>query len=205
MGQYYNAYIIDANGAKVIEPDAVGMGNRLVDHGFITSKMVNAVLKRILNRPKQVVWVGDYALDDESMSEERKAQIKAIMAQTNNAVFPRQLHINELKDCYGLYLINHTKQEYIDMARYVERNARVQLWSQKEADNFTITSMTTHCISPLALLTACGNGMGGGDYVGADADMVGQWAFDLIEVRYGLPCENYSEIRPKFVADWMEK
>ena len=37
-------------------------------------------------------------------------------------------------------------------------------------------------LHPLPLLTAVGNGRGGGDYAGINADKIGSWAFDVLEV-----------------------
>ena len=36
------------------------------------------------------------------------------------------------------------------------------------------------CLHPLSLLTALGNGKGGGDYHGINEDLIGYWAFDEI-------------------------
>jgi hypothetical protein len=54
------------------------------------------------------------------------------------------------------YIVNHTKEEYVDKR-----------------------GLTLH---PLPLLTAEGNGRGGGDYDGPNKDMVGYWARDVISV-----------------------
>lgn len=53
-------------------------------------------------------------------------------------------------------------------------------------------------IHPLPLLTAMGNGKGGGDYFGSiNADKVGTWATDLIEVAYLVP-EDYDILKITF-------
>ena len=60
------------------------------------------------------------------------------------------------------FIINHTKKEYV-----VKMNA----------------------LHPLPLLTAEGNGRGGGDYHGADEDLVGIWARDVISVEMEAPAD----------------
>lgn len=65
------------------------------------------------------------------------------------------------------YVINHSKGEYVDRA--LERGG--------------IFGLT---VEPLALLTAMGNGRGGGDYRG-DSAMIGIWAKDLISTSDTLP------------------
>jgi len=58
------------------------------------------------------------------------------------------------------YIVNHTKKLYI-----------------KKTGN----------LHPLPLLTAEGNGRGGGDYDGPNMDMVGSWARDVISMENEIP------------------
>jgi hypothetical protein len=59
------------------------------------------------------------------------------------------------------YIVNHTKKVYIE----------------KKGNG----------LHPLALLTAEGNGRGGGDYNGANMDLVGTWARDVISMENEAP------------------
>jgi hypothetical protein len=69
------------------------------------------------------------------------------------------------------YIVNHTKRLYVvkDIPPGV-RSLR---------------------INPLPLLTAEGNGRGGGDFGGTDEDKVGSWARDVISVEKVAP-EGYT-------------
>jgi len=60
------------------------------------------------------------------------------------------------------FIVNHTKKEYV---------------------------MKMNELHPLPLLTAEGNGRGGGDYHGADEDLVGTWARDVISVEMEAPAD----------------
>jgi len=60
------------------------------------------------------------------------------------------------------YIVNHTKKVYI------KKNARMNL-------------------HPLPILTAEGNGRGGGDYEGQNMDLVGTWARDVISMENEAP------------------
>ena len=62
-----------------------------------------------------------------------------------------------------------------------------------------ITKDTLTLVNPLPLLTACGNGRGGGDYHDCypDYDKVGTWAFDIIECTDARP-EGYEKYEPCF-------
>jgi hypothetical protein len=50
------------------------------------------------------------------------------------------------------------------------------------------------------LLTAEGNGRGGGDFEGIGEKFVGTWARDIISVEKELP-KGYKQIRPNFIED----
>ncbi|MCL2124197.1 MAG: hypothetical protein FWH34_08890 [Desulfovibrionaceae bacterium] len=76
-----------------------------------------------------------------------------------------------------MYLVNHDLKCYLDMEAYIYR-------SMKEEGE---------CFNPLPLLTACGNGLGNGDYEGESCiEDIGTWAFHRIEYTDQIP-EGYSE------------
>ena len=56
-------------------------------------------------------------------------------------------------------------------------------------------------IHPLSLLTASGNGRGGGDYRGHNKHLVGLWAGDVISSDSKVP-QGYEEITPDFREEW---
>ena len=57
------------------------------------------------------------------------------------------------------------------------------------------------CMHPLSLLTAIGNGYGGGDYrsptLASTFELVGYWAWDEINITDNIP-ENYELLQPIF-------
>jgi hypothetical protein len=84
---------------------------------------------------------------------------------------------------YYKYLVNYTKKEYCTLPKY-----------NPAKDEYVL--------NPLPLLTADGNGRGGGDYRIEDA-RVGSWAYDSI----GLTNDNneikgFKRISGKFKIDW---
>ncbi len=76
------------------------------------------------------------------------------------------------------YIVNHTKKEYVDKQK-----------CPPCPDDYTI--------HPLSLLTASGNGQGGGDFHGNN-QYVGTWAGDVLSAE-SLPPAGYKEIRPDFI------
>lgn len=78
------------------------------------------------------------------------------------------------------YLVNVTKGEFVD------NEATPPSWGGLR-------------VSPLALLTAEGNGRGGGDYWGESEEAVGVWARDVVYTTNDRPdISVYTEIRPNF-------
>jgi hypothetical protein len=89
-------------------------------------------------------------------------------------------------DYKELYLINHTKKQYISMKRYLAQADLGCEWDK---------SYTVH---PLPLLIALGNGGGGGNYYGINQHLVGSWGLDAISTSFYKPADSYSEILPFF-------
>lgn len=67
-----------------------------------------------------------------------------------------------------LLLVNWDKKQYIDMYDYIEKSTVKEGYLQGM------------CLHPLSLLTALGNGFGGGDYHGTNEELVGSWCLDTI-------------------------
>jgi hypothetical protein len=74
------------------------------------------------------------------------------------------------------FIVNHTKKLYVDK-------------------NLGLTG--SYDFHPLPLLTADGNGRGGGDYRGDDLELVGQWARDIISLELEAPL-GYEELVCEF-------
>ena len=58
-----------------------------------------------------------------------------------------------------------------------------------------------YVIYPISLLTAIGNGRGGGDYwkTNKDYDLVGSWAFDEISIEDEIPSGYVTVSQPQFI------
>uniref|UniRef100_A0A6C0DRH0 Uncharacterized protein n=1 Tax=viral metagenome TaxID=1070528 RepID=A0A6C0DRH0_9ZZZZ len=73
--------------------------------------------------------------------------------------------------CYR-FIVNHTKRRYVDKAH-------------------------SRAVHPLPLLTAEGNGRGGGDYQGLHQELVGIWARDCLSMERVRP-DTYTELNCNF-------
>ena len=225
MGQYYIAANIDKeecassydfdNGAKLMEHS--WRGNNYV--GFVEMLLMpgNSWHKN------KIVWAGDY-MDDclfiepseinpdqfcdtnlyecaclyytSIFSEEKikPAILIALSQLTTGEDFLIDFSLSGQKDIFGqsfcdicrsvfdefTFLVNHTTKEYVNKSKCIN----IEGW----------------VVHPLPLLTASGNGRGGGDYRDSDDMMVGAWAGHNISVEKEKP-EGYKETYVSFTRD----
>ena len=214
MGQYYRVAIIteDARIRFVINLSKFITGYKLMEHSYMGNYFVNIVLSAMLRLNTQghetrVVWMGDYAEDADYVAPcvENGNVSDDYYLDVWNAIWPDDdkrrgewltpdqimpVEFSRCEDYDGWYLVNHTKQVYLDLGKFWRENCWKEEWEGKQCNC---------AVHPLPLLTACGNGQGGGDYSEGlpDADKVGCWAFDNLEFTESAP-ENYLEKFFKF-------
>lgn len=152
-------------------------GIKLTEHSWIENDFVNGVMETIEENPSTVAWVGDYADDIRDFDGRYTEEVYA--SAWHDDCRDRPFERIPVTHDDG-YIVDHSKSEYVDLKRYVAANVE-NGW----------------CVHPLPLMTAIGNGRGGGDYWGRDEDMVGRWAMDVIEYTHEEP-DGYAEISPRF-------
>lgn len=170
----------DDNGADktVFRPyDFDGNGAKLMEHSYYHNRFVEAALARLSpnwRRSKKLLrvwWMGDYA-NVEDIPEEKKKYLPVESTWGDDVTLTV---INESFDfSKPCYLVNESTHEYIDLLKLETINRGS--WGGS--------------IHPLPLLTAVGNGRGGGDYHGDKAinqHMVGVWAGDLLTIEESAP------------------
>lgn len=213
MGQYYKAYVRfdDSEGVynphnavfmakhNIEHPDKVehtwdyddpmsygynNSGYKLLEHSWMKNRFVNGVLERIRDNPARIAWVGDYS-DEEAENGDVDGFDKDTYLKVwgkdgmPDLPFPAapEIHLNG-------YLVNHDRGEYVSIASFEKLNGI----NDKDGRHW--------CLHPLPLLTAIGNGKGGGDYATWDKlkgqENVGIWAMDLLE---------YMDERPAFMEE----
>ncbi len=168
MGQYYKAILLDKEKQNVIgwvSPYQYDSGSKLMEHSWMENGFVKSFENMIYKNPMPVTWCGDYA-DAVDGSEEGDTFYSLCEDKTN--LTPT----TELAQHKSRYVINHDTKEYVDKTKV------------PEADGWKI--------HPLPLLTAEGNGRGGGDYRG-HSELVGSWSRNLISVSEELP-EGFEEL-----------
>jgi len=176
-------------------------GLKLMEHSYLGNDFVNAVLRKIDHQPMRIAWMGDYASEPYPDIPEEPYQRKLPKADfmriwhsvygerledgteikpTARKIRPEPLEGFDSPDRFdGWYLINHSANEYVDLGKFQRENGWVEAYTDRDGQKVSYWS----AVHPLPLLTACGNDRGGGDYHAKypDYDLVGIWAFDLIE------------------------
>jgi hypothetical protein len=176
MGQYYVA--VNMDDMEHVAPHRYDNGAKLMEHSYVGNNFVEAVEFLLIDdgeqkgrwSGKRIVWAGDYA-----DPEKDKADNLYSLVEGNGL----QMLIEASPSNYP-YLVNLDLEQYVDKTkcpRYGEDND----WQ----------------IHPLPLLTADGNGRGGGDYR-EDNDYVGAWSRNRIALMKEPPA-GYTEITPNFI------
>ena len=178
MGQYYNILTYDCKSKKYKifdrslkdteeQEESEYMMAKLMEHSWLRNDTIQSLSNLIFENPTKIVWVGDYA--DESKQEDitnPNLSIEKVKQLYRITYMDKRKEYSLLKQDFEIekmLLVNWDKKQYIKMSEYIKQNT-VDGW----------------CIHPLSLLTALGNGFGGGDYYGINKNDVGFWAFDKI-------------------------
>ena len=183
MGQYYKPMLINPekkNAEKIIKwwySFNYGLnGLKLMEHSYYGNKFVNVVENELINNPQHLVWAGDYA---DSENDEGWYNLYDFSGEIPDDKDGNTDVLGE-----GYFVVNHTKKQYYD---------RDEMEKQNFEKRYEVS------INPLPLLTAEGNGRGGGDYHSdINKELVGVWARDLIEETAELP-SDYEKITPYFM------
>lgn len=211
MGQYYEVTILRNGKAKYynrdVKPDKKGLEHisdwekeevqqkgyyytmaKLMEHSYVDNQFVDAITEELIkNGSARIAWVGDYAkLPDEYKKYNPWKRSGRMIKYTT----PAAEHVLS-----GKYIVNLTKKQYINFDEYYEANHWKETWTDREG----VKHDSIWCIHPLPILTACGNGLGGGDYRGSCMGIVGEWAFDEIKIVDRKPSSKYHQISPTFV------
>lgn len=193
MGQYYSVYAKKHDGIAevydITRMDKEFVGLKLMEHSWLPNTCVNTIMKRLFeDGPYTIIWMGDYARNCSRLKE-----VQQEGEDLYAFVWGEDSKCNEVslkKDPLDLwaaryYLVNHTTKEYVDLTEYSENNTNEDGW----------------CVHPLPLLTAIGNGEGGGDYHGTDMDLVGYWAGGEIQVTDKVP-DGYTALDVHFAEEY---
>jgi hypothetical protein len=182
MGQYYRP-IIEEKGKKVVYGtylDGEYECAKLMEQSWYTNPFVNAVVSRLYNKPNKIAWVGDYAISVVDDFPNTPVQALYNTAYGENSMSMQSLKSNDFT-LDDKFLVNHDTAEFIDLNKYYTENL-----------------VDGYCTHPVSLLTALGNGCGGGDFMyHAESEEqvknVGKWAWNTLEITDIAP-KGYKEV-----------
>lgn len=161
MGQYYKVVNIDKE-EVVTSYDVDSNGAKLMEHSFKGNCFVGAIMTLLKNKWKgdRVIWLGDYY----EIGENPKVNIDWGTIKKYKTIIPKP---STPKRCF---INNITQKKSIDLTACTITDRDYGDWA----------------LHPLSLLTACGNGKGGGDFSKEDAppiaEYIGAWAGDTLSV-----------------------
>lgn len=195
MGQYYKVHFVRESTGEVSvftpgvidrEDNVEGEGIKLLEHSYWNNPFCCAITSLLTGDNKAyITWCGDYAEESETrrLGFHHKT-VWGVSPHQYPRIAPPYFHMDE-----QVALLNHSKHQYLDLKKYKEKFDKMQ----------SETSYRLWCIHPLPLLTALGNGRGGGDYSSSmlNYNKVGIWAGDLLSV--GDPLTGYTEVDAFFV------
>jgi hypothetical protein len=163
MGQYYRAFnltkklSVSSHDVKE-EGEDYGSGSKLMEHSYVENNFVGAIMELLKKEWKgdKIAWIGDYYETGEiegipSWEEALDSEDSGYQSFTPPPATVKRGFLN-----------NHTLGISIDLSNcsvYENMEDPERGWE----------------LNPLSILTACGNGRGGGDYRG-DFPFIGAWA-----------------------------
>jgi hypothetical protein len=171
MGQYYK-FIILANEKKnnkevillVINPHDFNEGAKIMEHSYINNNLMNTVEVLISK-------YGDF----------HKSRIlwAGDYANKEDDDSDECMNLYDLASNYSSYNLQFNKMDF----RYIVNHTNKLYVDKTKSNN----------IHPLPLLISEGNGKGGGDYSGNNAELCGIWSRDVISMEETIP-NNYEEL-----------
>ena len=197
MGQYYGIIIkrpdgkINYNNRKIEGCDY--QMAKLMEHSWMQNDTILAIVNQIYKEKCRLIWCGDYAeadeIDEVSNGEASYDNLwggdEHKKFKSNEISEPFTKYDGDKFDYSGKFLVNHTKKFYIAFDDYIKKSTNKDGW----------------CISPISLLTAIGNGRGGGDYGGKNVKKVGSWAWDEISIEDEKP-KGFKKSPIFFYEEW---
>ena len=189
MGQYYKPILGDKYGlnCKVFDRSIDGEYTlaKLLEHSWWQNPFVNAFSEFIYKEPSRVIWCGDYADEPDDFNFPNCSAFYVpsygeIWGDTVSAIGVSYTDFT----LDGKFLLNHDTKQFVDL------------------DEYKVNSIDKHgwTIHPLPLLTAVGNGRGGGDFHECNTgfEFVGSWAWQLISIE-DKPPKDFSKTDIRFI------
>lgn len=185
MGQYYHTVFLEPDKKTPFAyayAHKVGCGVKLMEHSYINNPLMNSVLNYMWENKDSQDFQIVWAGDYADPEQGNDRNLYDMCEELQEIPY-------DTKKSPVRLIVNRDKMQYID------------LWNCPD-----FVGWPAH---PLALLTAEGNGRGGGDYDGTSINLVGAWSRDSLYVMDDdwdntekLQNDGYTEVRPDFIGSY---
>lgn len=158
-----------------LEPRRGGNGSKLTEHASVFAAVVQAAIFYLSREgpfyKTRFVWAGDYADKEPVHEDDEAAEPPKNLHHLAYAEPEKSLPMKKTRGDAYHFFVNHTKRQFVDLRKFGR-----------------------YAYHPIPLLTAEGNGQGGGDYRGRDEEHVGIWARDVVSVEEIRPPGTFDEL-----------
>lgn len=201
MGQYFE--LVNISEGVVFEQNFNTIGGmKLTEHSYLTNPLAVELRARLAWqwRNGRIAHLGDYASDGGSANDVYK-KYQDILSDTENLEHQKIiLEDVEKMDAFEYpYILNNDKKEYVDILTALPHEIAIEA-----NENLEKFKLKLWVFDPVLMLTAVGNGMGGGDYsveTYPDYDLVGRWAGDRLSATnecQTFDLSGYKKLEPLF-------
>lgn len=173
MGQYYRA--MNTETLEFLDSSDFGCGQKLTESSWVGNSYLGAVMALMSPGGKwykmPIIWDGDYYGGDNG-----EINYYCISEEDGKDVFIKGIKKLSKEDQLKCKLVNHTKKEYVDYQDSPDRDGLI--------------------MNPLPLLTALGNGRGGGDYSSSNPNYakIGPWAGNILSIETDDIPDDYKKV-----------
>ena len=204
MGQYYFPALIGVDSGELLvscSPHTFDNGAKLTEHSYYENGFVEAVLCKIASYDwVRVAWIGDYAEMSDLKGIVDARLVATAMTSLDDSEYRLKPDDPDIRDpgfdIWTGIVYNRDKRQKLSLPRYLA-NVRMIRHGLKLPFESPLNERVGHYVkpywmeyddidhvvlNPVPLLTAIGNGRGGGDYEGTDMGWVGAWALDPITI-----------------------
>ena len=158
-----------------------------MEHAWWQNTFVNAFSEFLYKTPGRVCWVGDYATEPDDFNFNLPASI--VRPNYKKVWGNRVTYLTCQPSDFSLdnkFLVNYDTRQFIDLNECKAKSVNNDGW----------------IVHPLPLLTAVGNGRGGGDFQdGVGIEFVGMWAWHLLTF-LDSPPKDFIKADIAFVEQW---
>lgn len=198
MGQYFKLCVLNTKNKNAKNKDKVkayleswdfGNGAKLTEFSWIDNTFVS-YFESLINDENgimaglPIIAAGDYADEEPSSYKKDFMNIYDLAIMFGKQLNPDWFDMQHIQPKHYRYIINKDKKLFIDTKK------------MKSCRSWVIDGKRHHMrMHPLPLLCADGNGRGGGDYFGANKEVVGSWCRNVVVVSDAKPNKKeYKEV-----------